>query len=392
MKPTLLPLATALLVCLALAALSPAGSPPVAHEVTLYAGTYTEGGESQGIYRLRFDTATGALSKPELAATAENPSFLVQHPNGRFVYAANEWAAAGADKAGTLSAFAVEADGRLTFLNKQPAGGSAPCHLEMTSQGTHLMTANYGGGNAAVFPLGKDGTLGDATALVQHKGKGPKPNQEAPHAHAIVLDRAERYAFVADLGIDQIVGYRFDATHGTLAAHKDGTVALPPGSGPRHFVFDAKGRHAYVITEMASAVTAFDYDASRGRLTARGTVSTLPKDFTGETDGAEIAISPDGKFLYASNRGRDPKVADTIAIFGIDAKTGALAAVGHQSLPGRTPRHFAFDPSGRFLLVAHQRSSSVAVFRVDAAAGTLTPVGEPVSVPKPVCLLFARKP
>jgi 6-phosphogluconolactonase len=391
MNPTFLRIISVLFACLALTAVAPAGSPSGARELTLYVGTYTDT-EAKGIYRMRFNTATGALSTPELAAQTENPSFLVLHPNGRFLYAANEWGTGPEDKGGWLSAYSVGADGSLTYLNKQPAHGVNPCHLEIDKSGKHVLTANYSSGTTGVFPIRRDGTLGEATSVVKHEGKGPKPNQEAAHAHAIVLDRANRYGFVADLGIDAVVAYRYDAAKGTLTEHKPGTIALPPGSGPRHFLLDARERHAYVITEMGSAVTAFDYDAARGTFQERATVSLLPAGFSGETDAAELALSRDGRFLYASNRGRDPQQMDTLAIFSVDAKTGALTPVGHQTTGGRTPRHFAIDPTGRFLLAAHQRSNSIAVFRIDAATGKLTPVGEPVSVGKPVCLLFARKP
>jgi 6-phosphogluconolactonase len=390
MKPTLVRLVTVLFVCLALAALAPAGAKPAAHDLTVYVGTYT-GEDSDGIYRVHLDPKTGTLSKPELAIASTNPSFLVLHPNGRYLYAANEWGTTEADGAGWLSAYAIDAaDGHLTLLNKQPAGGAGPCHLTIDAAGKHLLAANYGGGTAAVLPIAADGTLGPATSVVTHEGRGPKPNQEKPHAHAVVLDRANRYAFVADLGIDSVMAYRYDAEKGALTAHKPGTIALPAGVGPRHFTFDAAGTHAYVITEMGSNVVQYDYDAAHGTLTPRATVTTLPKGFAGETDGAEIALSPNGRFLYASNRGRDPKVSDTIAIFAVDAKSGALTPVGHQAMSGRTPRHFAIDPSGRYLLATYQRSSSVAVYRIDAKTGLLSPVGEPTVVGHPVCLLFAR--
>jgi 6-phosphogluconolactonase len=389
MRSAILRISTALLVSLALAAIAPA-SAKTAPTATVYVGTYTDA-ESQGIYRLELNTLTGALSKPTLAAASTNPSFLVLHPNGRFVYAANEWGD-GSDAPGAVSAFAIAPDGSLKLLNRQPAGGSGPCHLDLDKDGRHLLVANYGSGTAAVLPIAADGTLGDATSVVKHAGRGPRPNQEGPHAHAIVLDKDNRYAFVADLGIDTLAAYDFNATAGTLVPYKPGTLARPAGSGPRHFAFDPKGNHAYLVSEMASTVTSFDYDARRGVLTEKQTVSTLPPGFTGETDGAEIAVRPDGRFVYASNRGRDTKVMDTIAILSADPKTGALAVVGHQSTQGRTPRHFTIDPSGKFLLAANQRSHTIVVFRIDAASGKLTPVGEPVAVHSPVCLLIARQP
>lgn len=365
-----------------LAATSPAG------KVRVYVGTYTSG-ESKGIYRLVLDLATGTLT-PEGEPTATvNPSFLALHPGGRFLYAVNETGDARRDPSGGVSAFAVDAKtGALTFLNRQPSGGPAPCHLSLDGSGRHLLVANYWDGSVSVLPVGDDGRLGAATARVQHEGKGPNAErQDGPHAHSVNLDASGRFAFVADLGTDRLAVYRYDGAKGTLAPHDPPAAVLPPGAGPRHFAFHPDGRHAYVINELDGTVTVFDYDAARGTLASRQTVPTLPAGFTGANTTAEIVVRPDGRFVYGSNRGHD-----SLAVFSVEAATGKLTPVGHQPTLGRQPRNFAIDPTGTFLLAANQGSDNVVVLRIDADKGTLAPVGPPVHVPKPVCLRMVRLP
>ena len=232
----------------------------------------------------------------------------------------------------------------------------------------------------AVLPIGADGRLGPASSVSRHEGHGVKPEQKEPHPHSFNLDAANRFGFVADLGIDRVVGYQVDGK-GNLTRHDASTVTLPPGAGPRHFAFHPDGRRAYVIDELDSTITRFDYDAAAGLLKTAQTISTLPAGYTGTNSTAEVAVHPDGKLLFGSNRGHD-----SIAIFTIDAKTGALAAAGHQPTGGKNPRHFAVDPTGAYLLAANQNSDSIVVFRIDRASGRLTAVGDPVRVPRPVCL------
>jgi 6-phosphogluconolactonase len=348
----------------------------------VYVGTYSGSG-AKGIYRLHLDLGTGALTGLELAAETAEPSFLALDPEGRFLFAVNE----RAQTDDSVSAFAIDrATGALTFLNAQPAGGSAPCHMVVDKKGKHVLVANYFGGNAAVLPVAADGKLGERTDLAQHEGKGPDVNrQEAPHAHSINLDAANRYAFVADLGIDKLVSYRFDAERGKLLAHEAGTATLAPGSGPRHLAFGPGQKQVYVLAELTSAVAVFDYDAEKGALKEVQSLPTLPKGFTGANTTAEVVVRPDGRFLYASNRGHD-----SIAIFAVDARTGRLTAAGHQPTLGKTPRNFVIDPTGAFLLAANQGSDTIAVFRIDAESGQLKAVGDPVAVPRPVCVRLLR--
>ncbi len=350
---------------------------PGAPSTCVYAGTYTGGG-SRGIYRFALDRESGALTDLLLAAETENPSFLTFHPNGRVLYAVNEVAR------GAVSAFRVDATGNLTLLNQQPSAGADPCHLVVDRQGRNLLVANYTGGSVAVLPLDADGRLRPASAVRQHAGRGPVPvRQEGPHAHAIALDAAEQFALAVDLGADRIFVYRYGAAAGTLDPNEPASAPLEPGSGPRHVAWHRAGNYLYAINELRSTLTSFRYDAVRGTLETLQTVTTLPAGGSRDTIAAEIAISPDGRFLYGSNRGHD-----SIAIFAIDATFGTLAPLGHVHAGGRTPRHFAIDASGRWLLVANQESEAISVFHVDET-GFPGVVGPGIAVSKPVCVLFA---
>ncbi len=349
----------------------------------LFIGTYTpKGGPSKGIYRLELDLATGKLSKPELAAESVSPSFLAIAPDRKHLYAVNE---AGG---GSLSAFAIDPKtGALKALNSQTSKGEAPCHIIVDHAGKHALAANYTGGSACAVAIKPDGYLGEMTAFVQHKGSSVnKQRQGAPHAHSINLDAAGRFAFVADLGLDKVLIYRYDADRGTLTPNDPPSASVEPGAGPRHFAFHPDGRKAYVINELASTITSFDYDPKRGALSGRQTVSTLPKGFKGDNSTADIHVHPSGKFLYGSNRGHN-----SIAVFHIDARTGELTPAGHQGENIRTPRNFAIDPTGTYLIVANQTGDSLVVFRINQETGALEPTGNMVAVPQPVCVQMMPK-
>jgi 6-phosphogluconolactonase len=355
-----------------------------ARRVPVYVGTYTNGG-SRGIYRFELDKASGAATAPVLAGESRNPSFLALHPNGGVLYAVNEVADFGGARTGAVSAFAVDpVSGALTLLNQQPSGGADPCHIVTDRSGRNLLVANCTSGTVAVLPLAADGRLRAATSIRHHTGSGPdKARQEGPHAHAILLDAAERYAFEADLGADRIYAYRFDAAGGRLEPNDPEATPLDPGSGPRHLAWHPSGRYLYALNELRSTVAVFRYDAERGALDAIQTITTLPAGFTGKNTAAEIVIDEDARFLYSSNRGDD-----SLAVFTVDERTGALTSAGRTPTGGRTPRHFAIDRSGRWLLVANQDSDSIAIFHVDPATGRPSPSGR-LRVPKPVCVLFA---
>jgi len=354
-------------------------------EVRVYIGTYTRNNRSQGIYQFLLDVRTGAMKETRLAAPTTNPSFLALHPNRRFLYAVGEMAAFAGRKSGAVSAFAIDpASGNLQLLNQQPTEGGWPCHLIVDPPGRHVLLANYGGGNVAVLPIGPDGRLGQRTAFIQHTGKGPNPKrQEAAHAHSINLDPSGQFAFVADLGLDKIMIYRFDPEKGTLAPHAPPFAAVAPGAGPRHFAFHPNGRFAYVINELDSTITAFAWDPLRAALTVIHSVSTLPRDFTGENTTAEVVVHPNGRFLYGSNRGHN-----SIAIFAVNPADGRLAPLGHVSSGGKTPRNFNVDPTGRCLLAANQDSDNVVSFLIDSDTGALRATGNSVEIPMPVCVKF----
>ncbi len=373
---------------LALAMTASADPAPTARDdgsCRVYIGTST-GARSKGIYLSHLNGATGALDEPRLVAETPNPTFLALHPNGRFLYAVNELYKVGAGPLPTVSAFDMDpVDGRLTFLNDRPSHGAGPCHLVVDPTGGTVVAANYGGGSVVAFPLGADGRLGARSAFIQHRAlaaDGAAPI--APHAHGIALDPAKRLAFVADLGLDQILTYHFDPSLGTLTASETPPARLTPGSGPRHLVINPLGRYLWVINEHQSTITVLARDGEGDILREVQTVSTRPDGFTGENTAAEIALHPNGRFLYGSNRGHD-----SIAVFAIHPDTGRLTLVEHSATGGKTPRSFGIDPTGRYLLAANQNSDTVVVFRVDPETGRLKPTGHTITVGAPTCVIFA---
>jgi 6-phosphogluconolactonase len=353
--------------------------PPI---IWVYVGTYTDG-LSKGIYRLELNLATGKLGPPAVAGASVNPSFLAIHPGRRFLYAVNEIGNYQKKKAGAVSAFTIDSmTGDLKLLNQQSSGGADPCHLAVDRLGKHVLAANYSGGSVCVLPIGENGWLGEATAFEQHRGSSVnKQRQEAPHAHSVNLDPANQFAFVADLGLDKVMIYRYGIDTGTLTPKEPPSVSVKPGAGPRHFVFHPNGRFAYVINELDSTVTVFDYDSDKGALNEKQTLTTLPESYKGRNGTAEVVLHPSGRFLYGSNRGHD-----SLAIFTVDQKTGMLTPAGHQDTRIKTPRNFAIDPGGNFLLVANQSSDKISVFRINQQTGELTFTGNEARVPRPVCL------
>ncbi len=354
----------------------------------VYAGTYT-GGASEGIYVLDFDAQTGRLGHPQLAAKTGNPSFLALHPAKPLLYAVGEATRESGEKWDSVTAFLVEPEtGALTQLNRASSRGGGPCHVAVAPAGRHVAVANYGSGSIAALPIREDGPLGEASAFVQHTGSSIHPQrQREAHAHSVTFDPTGRFLFAADLGTDQIMVYRFNDMLGTLEANDPPSVHLAPGAGPRHFAFHPSGKFAYVINELDCTITAFTYDPAAGRLDPIHSVTTVPGDFTGDNTTAEIKVHPSGRFVYGSNRGHD-----SIAVFTIDAGSGALTPAGWTSTQGKTPRNFNMDPEGRFLIAANQESDTLAVFRIDPASGALEPTGQTVAVPSPVCVVFSQSP
>jgi 6-phosphogluconolactonase len=351
----------------------------------VFVGTSTQNGKSKGIYRFQWDPESGEATDPVPAADTPNPTFLAIHPDRRHLYCVNAVADFGEGKTGAISAFALDPkSGDLRFLNKKSSGGPGPCHVITDRTGKHVLTANYTGGSAAVLPIEADGRVGDPTSVVQHHGSSVNASrQEGPHAHSINLSPDGRFAFVADLGLDQVLVYRFDSQAGTLTPHDPPFARTAAGAGPRHFAFQPSGRFAYVINELDSTVTAFAYDAAAGRLTEIQAITTLPAGFSGENYPAEILVHPSGRFLYGSNRGHD-----SLAIFRIDGETGKLTPAGHQSTGGKGPRNFNFDPSGRWVVVGNQGTNNVLFFRLDPETGALTRAGRELQCPAPICFRF----
>ncbi|NQT00869.1 MAG: lactonase family protein [Planctomycetes bacterium] len=354
-----------------------------AKSLPVYFGTYTGGdNSSKGIYRSVLDLRTGKLSEPVLAAEARNPSFLEIHPNGKFLYAVSE-----SGRAGSVSAYSIDKDtGNLKLLNQQSSGGAGPCHVSIDHAGRNVLVANYGSGSASAIPIKSNGRLGKPTGFAQHTGSSVNPRrQKEPHAHSINVSPDNRFAFVADLGIDKIMIYRLDTEKGTIEKNSPPFTKVKPGAGPRHFAFHPNGKYAYVINELDYTVTAFAYEPASGTLTDIQTITTLPSGFDGSNSCAEVRVHPNGKFLYGSNRGHD-----SIVVYRINSAKGTLTFVEHETADIKTPRNFNIDPTGRFCLVANQGKNSIVVFRINQKTGALEPTGNKISIGRPVCVRFLR--
>ncbi|MBN2328954.1 MAG: lactonase family protein [Candidatus Omnitrophica bacterium] len=347
----------------------------------VFVGTYT-GGKSQGIYACRFDNKTGELQHANVTTGVVNPSFLAVAPNKKFLYSVNETSQFEGKPGGSVCAFAIDPKTlALNFLNQQPTRGGAPCYVSVDQNSQWLLFANYSGGSAGVFPLSQEGRIQEISSFIQHEGASVNPaRQKGPHAHSIVPSPDNRFAFVADLGLDKLMIYRF--LEGNLTPNETPFLEVQPGAGPRHFTFHPNGKFAFLINEIDSTILSLSYDPSRGAFQIVQTVPALPADFQGDSTCADIHVHPSGKFLYGSNRGHD-----SIVVYRIGSD-GKLAFVEHESTQGKTPRNFAIDPTGAFLLAANQNSDSIVSFHIDSQTGKLAPAGFKVEVPNPVCLKF----
>lgn len=356
-------------------------SPPNTNR--LYVASFN-GGKSDGLLQFRFDSRSGALSPVGgYREGAQNPIFAEVDPLHRFLYVADVVNECDGKPGGAVCAYAINpATGALRFLNRKSSEGAVPCYIAVSANGKFVLVANYTSGTVASLPVNADGSLGDAVSVHAHATLAAG-GKKKPNAHSMVLDAANRFALAGELGLDKVVSYRFDSASGRLTTA--GSWDATAGSGPRHFKFHPNGRFAYVINEHGNTLVAFGYDPSTGRLTELQTLPTLPTGFTGKNHTADLHVHPNGKFLYGSNRGHD-----SIVVFGIDAHTGKLTLVGHESTQGSIPRSFVLDSSGTFLLVGNEKSHSIVSFRVDAASGKLSPTGSVASVPAPACLCFAR--
>ncbi len=349
----------------------------------VYVGTY--GANAKGIYAFRFGEDLETPTDLGLAAEVANPFFLTASHDGRFLYSTNMGKLFRGQTGGSVSAYAIDRkSGRLTPINQVSSRGADPAYISLDKTGKFALIANYTGGSVGVIPLHPDGSLGEVTSLDQHSGSGAdSKRQGAPHPHSIAVSPDNRCVLSADLGLDKLFVYRFDASTGSLSPAQPPFASVTPISGPRHFAFSPNGRFVYTNGEMGSNVTVFSYSAEACRLQSLQVISSLPKDFSGSNTGAEIQVDRAGRFLYASNRGDD-----TIAVFGIGARDGKITPVENAPARGKTPGMFAIDPTGTHLFVANKDSGTVTIFRIDKTTGRLTPAGDPIHVPDPVCITF----
>lgn len=344
----------------------------------LYTGTYTAPplGRARGIGIYDYDSATGELGNSRVVENVANPSFLAAARGGEYIYSVGE------GDGGTITAFRRDADtGDLTKINQQSTGGNGPCYVSIDPTGGYALVANYGSGSVSALPIGDDGSLGEAVSVVQHEGSGPfEGRQEGPHAHMIAPAPGGRFVIATDLGADEVITYRL-TENGQL--ERVSAMKTAPGAGPRHFAFAPNGTTAYVINELDNTLLTCDFDADTGALETRQTISTLPEGYDEESYCAHVIVSPDGRFVYGSNRGHD-----SIAIFQVTNDAGEVAPIGHAPTRGSFPRNFTLDPNGTRMLVANQNSDNLAVLARDPETGLLSEEAVIEDIPSTVCLLF----
>ena len=348
----------------------------------LYVGTYSVRG-SEGIYAYTYNREQQTFDLLQTTTTAESPSFLALSPDGQYLYSTNRGGVKGSPDTGSVSAFSVESEsGELTLINEMSSYGVSPCHVQVDDENDWLYVSHYGGGSLSVFPIGPEGEIKAFADSVQHTGHSVNPNrQDAPHVHSIQAIPQTDYFIVADLGLDQLKIYQMN--EGDISAAPVPFIATEKGAGPRHFIQAEGSPYIYVAEELTSTVSVHTLNMKKKNTRQIQRLSTLPEGFSENNTVADIHISPDGKFLYVSNRGHD-----SLAIFEINAKDGTLTARGHQPTQGKTPRNFMIDPKGEFVLVANQDTDNVVFFQRDAATGQLTSTGTELSIPSPVCLIM----
>jgi 6-phosphogluconolactonase len=350
----------------------------------VYIGTNTGGsGKSQGIYFADFDSTSGKLTVPVLAAEYRNPGFLAVHPTKPILYSVGQPSKPFADGTNSVAAFSIGGDFSLKFLSESPAGGKGACHLAVDGTGGTIAVAHYGDGHISTVKLNAAGLPEGVVSVIANKGDGPnKSRQDGPHSHGVYFDKANSHLFVPDLGLDQVFIYKFDSGTAKLGDALP-SLSLAPGAGPRHMTFSADEKFGYVLNELDNTVASFANEA--GKWKAMGVVQTLPSDFAGKNTTAEVEVHPNGEFLYASNRGHD-----SIVVYKRDPASGTLSFLQHAPCGGKTPRHFKIDPTGKWLLCAHQDSNTISVLALDPKTGLLGAPGNTVSSPNSICLLFGR--
>jgi 6-phosphogluconolactonase len=364
---------------------------PSGNNYLVLIGTYTSSGTpakdtgSKGIYAYRFNSTTGELASLGVVAESTQPSFVAVDPAGKFLFAANETDSYQGQPSGSVSSFSIDrSNGKLTFINEIASRGASPAHIAVDRTGKYALVSNYNGGNLAVFSIGADGKLGTATAFVQHHGSSVnKDRQAAPHVHETILSPDNRFALSTDLGLDQVFIYPFDAKTGTLG-EQPRVLSVGPGSGPRHMSFAPDGNFVYLVSEMASTVSALPFDPSNGNITVRQVVRLAPAgDPPANKWAGEIEVGRNGKYVYASNRGDN-----FIGIFSTNASTGELTRSETVPLEGKTPRNFEIDPGGQWLWDANQDSNNIVLYKIDPQNGNLQPSGLSLKIPAPTCVVF----
>ena len=350
------------------------------NDLFVFVGTYTNSG-SKGVYTLRLNGDTGELTEVSAISGIENPSFVALDPSNEHLYAVGEVSNFGGS--GGVTSFNVNQEtGELTQLNQQSTGGPGPCHLMVDSTDSLVIVTNYGGGSVAVLPINGDGSLGELTEFIQHEGSSiNKSRQEQAHAHSVNIDRSNSRAYICDLGMDRVFIYDIDVANGKLSPSAQAYVEEVAGEGPRHFDFHPSNKFVYVINELGCTITVYDLGGD-GSLTPVQTVPSLPEGWEGSNTTADVHVSPDGAFVYGSNRGHD-----SLVIYAIGQSTGKMTYVGHQSTMGKEPRNFAITPDGAFLLAENQNSDTIVTFKRESD-GTLTATGSVIEVPAPVCIQF----
>jgi len=348
----------------------------------LYVGTFSER-DSKGIYVVEFDRSNGTLKQLHTYEDKASPSFLAIHPNGKNLYAVYREGLSPKDKNGSVVSFEIGKQHELIKLNEQSAEGAGPCHISVDPEGRSVYVSNYVGGNYALYPILQDGSLGEVAEVIAHKGSSVHPSrQQVPHLHSVIPSPNGKYIYASDLGTDDIAISKVQKEGSGLEIAGMAHTDVAPGAGPRHFVFHPKGKYAYSIEELTSTITLYEVNKRNGGLTAVQTISTLPEgQEVGDNTTADIHISPDGMFVYGSNRGHD-----SIAIFAVNKKDGTLSLIGHESSGGVRPRNFCIDKAGKFVFVANRESDNVVVFSRDEKTGKLTPTGQEINIPAAVCI------
>ncbi len=354
-----------------------------ANEPLVFISAFARGADG-AIHAYQLELDTGQLKQVHRTTNVEQPFFMAVSPDDKFLYAIHAPEKFGGEVHGQVAAYEIVGrTGRLKLLNRQSTLGSAACYVDVDATGKTVLVANYSTGSVASLPVRKDGSLGEAASFIQHKGSSvDTARQEGPHAHCIVVSPDNRFVYAVDLGLDKVLGYRLEATSAKLSPNRQPFVRTPPGAGPRHLTFHPNGRHVYVINELDNSVTVFEYESGAGMLIEQQTISTLPKDFDGKSYCADLKITPNGRFLYGTNRGHD-----SIAAYRI-GDDGRLTLLGIEPSLGKGPQNLAITPGGELLLCANMPGNNVVVFQIDPKSGGLTHVGQPVSMPSPSCIMI----